>query len=31
MELRYWLKPVGAKEDKQRNKLKNVNINKLVK
>ena len=30
MELRYWLKPVDVKGDKQRNRVKEVNINKLV-
>ena len=31
MELRYWLKPVDVKGDKQINRVKKVNINKLVK
>ena len=31
MELRCWLKPVDVKVDKQRNRVKKVNKNKLVK
>ena len=31
MELRYWLKPVDVKGDKQRNGVKKININMLVK
>ena len=31
MELRYWLKPVDVNGDKQRNGVKKVNINILVK
>ena len=31
MELRCWLKPVDVKGDKQRNTVKKVNKNKLVK
>ena len=31
MEQRYWLEPVDVIRDKQRNRVKAVNINKLVK